>query len=257
MEQTTETIEKRAPVRLVGISSKYHTAPAFVCPRFDAVMGTFTVGDKVYKGEKISKHGEEPALYAAIGTPINVTNVESFRIAHLQNFNLDNPADEFILEMAKHSGFVALNKKDINPGSEHRYYIEDKDQEAVQTISKAAKIRKALDHISSISAEKMEDVCRLLGLYIKGMSKTQAQAGLEQRAMDKPDDILSVFQDKDKEVKVFLKKLVDEAIVTITDRKYYHGKELLGISEDFAIEFLKDTNNRDLVGQLNKQLKGI
>ncbi|MEO7397227.1 MAG: hypothetical protein ABIW84_01550 [Ilumatobacteraceae bacterium] len=255
MTDTKEVLDTKVPVRLIGISNKFHTAPVFVCPKFDSVMGTFTVGDKVYKGKRVSDEGVEPVIYSAIDTPINVTNVDSFRLQHLQMFDPSNPSEMFILEMAKGSGFVAASKKDANPGSDHRYYIENKEDEAIQTISKASKIRKALDHISTLSAEKMEDVCRLIGLHVKGMSKTQSQAALEQRAMDKPDDILDVFTDKDKEVKIFLKKLVDKNVITISDRKYYHGKELLGIGEDYAVEFLKDSNNRELVGQLNKLLK--
>jgi len=260
MEQTKEIKENTdvpaVTVRLIGIDNRFHLAPIYVAPRFDEIMGVFYVGDKKYKGKMISEQGVDPKIFATTDAPIQLTNVDSFRVAHLDTFD---PADQgrmLVLQMAIDSGFVAKDKRSVNP-AEHRYYIENKEEEAVQTVSKAKRVRDALSAIDSLSAEKMEDIARLTGEYVKGMSKTQAQAALERLAMDSPDKILSVFDDKDREVKIFLEKLVVADIVKLQNNQYHYNKQLMGVNRDFAIEWLKDKANEAIVRQMAQQLKGI
>jgi hypothetical protein len=258
MEQTLEIKEPitlMVPVRLVGIDNRFHVAPIYVAPKFDELMGKFYVGDKEYKGKLISDQGADPKVFSAEGAPMQFTNLESFRIAHLQMFDPANESQMLILQMAVDSGYVAKDKGDINP-TQHRYYIENKDSEAKLTISKASKVRMALELIGTLSAEKMEDTARLVGEYVKGMSKTQAQAALEKLAMEKPERLLAVFEDKDREVKIFLNKLVGNSVVIIEGGQYMFNKQVIGISEGFAIEWLKDKGNESVVRQMATLVKG-
>jgi hypothetical protein len=259
MEQTleqTEIVDKKSvPLRLIGINPKFNEAPAYVCPGFDEIRGIFTVGGKEYKGKLISKEGEDPKIFSAENCPMpGMTNSESYRIAHLQAFDPNNPQQMFLLEMALDSGFVAKEKAEVNP-AQHRYYIENKETEAIEIVSKAQKIRKALSFIETLSAEKLVDTARLIGEYVMNMSTTQAQAALEKVAMDKPDRILSVFGDKDKDVKIFLNKLLNAGILTFENGQYHYNKQLIGINEAQTLEWLKDSNNKDVVQQMAKLIK--
>lgn len=248
MEKVEDT---KTTVRLIGISDKYHVAPAYITPKFDEITREFIVGGKRYKGKTHSTEDNAPII--AEGTPVRVSDVDSYRIAHLQNFDPSNEVEMFLLQIAKDSGFVAENKAAINPAV-HRYYIENKEEEAMVVVSKADRTYEAMGKIKSMSLEEMIDFGRLVGIYTKNMSKTLAESALVKMAQDKPDFILSSYNDKNKKVRTFLKKLVSAHIIRIQNGKYVYGNDLIGVNEDFTIEYLKDTTNNALISQWNSML---
>jgi hypothetical protein len=252
-KETQEILEKRTGiVRLVGTDQKYHTSPVYITPKFEEVTKTFYVGDKSYKGKVESEDNEK--VVVADGTPIRLTDHDSFRFAHLQTFNMESEEQRFLLELALADEMVASSKDEINPGV-HRFYIEDKEKEADSKISKNQRVFLAMEKLRSMSLEEMQDYGRLLQIFTRDMSRAQLEAALYDLALLKPMDILNVSEDKNSKHKIFLRKLVQADILKLVNGKYMSGNELVGANEDFAIEFMRDSSNNALITQWNKILK--
>lgn len=254
MTQETKVLERTTGVvRLIGTDQKYHTAPVFLAPRYDEVSRTFTINGKQYKGKEVTENNEKVTI--AEGTPIRVTDVDSFRFAHLQSFDMSNEQHRFLLELALGDGMVAASKKEVNNGV-HRYYIEDKEREAVDKIGKTQLVFQAMEKIRAMSLEEMQDYGRLFGIHTKDQSRSQLEAALYDLSMESPNKILSVSEDRNSKHKIFLRKAIQHGIVRVVNGKYMNGTELVGANEDYAIEFLRDPQNSALVTQWNKMMKG-
>jgi len=239
-------------VRLVGVNNKYHVAPVFIAPKFNDVTKTFTIGGKEYK-TKIAEENNEK-IFVADGTPIRITDLDAFRYTHLQSFDLAFEEQRFLLSMALDDAMVAPNKEAVNPDSEHRYYIEDKESEALDAIKKSTLVYDAMQKIKDMPLEEQVDYARLLGIYRPDISKTRIEAELMRIAMEKPSEITKIANDRDSKHKVFLKKLVNAGIVRVANGKYLNGTELVGANEDFAIQFLRDEHNSKLIADWTKML---
>lgn len=244
---------KEGIVRLIGTEQKYHTAPVYITPKYDELTRTFFVNGKEYKGKEVMENDQK--IVIAEGTPIRVTDCDSFRMAHLQSFNMAKPEDRFLLELALGDGMVAPSKLEVNNGV-HRYYIEDKDKEAGDKISKSQLVYKAMEKVRAMSLEEMTDYARLLGIYTKDMSRNQLEAALYDMSLEKPNQILAVEKDGNAKYKIFLRKAVAAGIIRVSNGKYMNGNELVGANEDYAIEFLRDPQNSALTTQWNKMMKG-
>lgn len=253
MEATEIQDSTSGLVRLVGVNSKYHVAPVYLTPKFNEVTKTFTIGGVIYKTE-MSDDNNEIKTYVAIGTPVRITNVDAFRYAHLQSFDMSQEDQRFLLTIAMDDVMVAPNKESVNPDSVHRYYIEDKESEAKETISKSTLVLDAMQKIKSMSLEEMTDYARLLQIFRPDISRMQIEAELMRLAIEKPADIIAVASDRNAKHKILLKKLVNAQILEIRGGKFMNGAELIGANEDFAIEFLRDANNSKLVEDWIKML---
>lgn len=248
----SETIEKK--VRLIAIDSKYHTSPVFAAPKYNEITKEFSINGKIYKGKKSDNTENSPVISEE--APVRLTDQDSYRLAHLMEFKIGDPVDEFLLDVALESGYVAKSKAEVNPGTIHRFYLEDKEQEATSLITKAELSFAAMTQIKAMSLEDMENCARLIGGLMKNMSKKQIEAYLMKEATEHPQRVLDSLEDKNKKQRIFLNKLLDNKIVEIRSGKYYHGKELIGVNEDFAIEFIKDSRNSTLITQWHQQMKG-
>jgi hypothetical protein len=257
MNQVAEEIigRREGIVRLVGTEQKYHTSPVYIAPKFESVTRTFTIGAKSYKGKEMTEN--EQKIVIAEGTPggIRVSDCDSFQFKHLQRFDMSKEEDRFLLELAlSDSTMVAPSKADVNNGV-HRYYVEDKDKEASDKVSKSQLVFNAMEKLRSMSLQEMEDYGRLLGVWTKDISRSQLEAALYDMSLEKPSKILDVATNKDSKHKIFLRKLVSSGIVRVSNGKYMNGSELVGANEEYAIEFLRDSQNNALITQWSKMLK--
>lgn len=248
METTVDSNIKR----LVAVDKKYHQAPVFITPKEDP--STRKVIDYKSKLSQKLQDSVTISLEPKRDRDDNVIDEMSVRAYHLQVFDLNNPNDALLFEVIKDDKMIALSKEAINP-DRHRFYIEDKEKEATQTISKSKLKGKAFASIANLSMEEMLNYARILGKYTTNLSSTQVESALYQIAEDKPQLILDVSNDKNLKHKIFLKKLLEANIIYMDNGKYMNGKDLLGINEDYTIQWLKDPLNSSIVTQWHKMMK--
>jgi len=233
-------------------------APVYLAPIYDELTKTFTIGDKTYKGKVLDNKTDGMEVVSAEGTPISMTNHDSYRFIHLQEFDTSNEIENFLLSILLSSDMCAKNKGSVNP-IQHRYYLENKESEAEEIINKYEKSLRALEKINALgSDDERFDFARLvLKTNVVAYSNKQVHAELIKLAYENPDFIVQAGDDPNKKVRMFLKKLVDNKIIGIRGGKFYNGSDLLGINEDYTVEYLKNPENSALVEQLSKEVKAL
>lgn len=239
--------------RLVAIDKKYHEAPVYIAPKEDP----HTRKPLDYKSRLPESMRDLVTITMdpKLDRDGNVIDEMSIRVSHLQVFDLNVPNDALIFEVVKDDPMIAPSKNAVNPVV-HRYYIEDKEKEAAVTISKAKLRKKAYDIIESLSTEQMENYAKILGKFLVGLSGTQIESALYDIAEEKPQLIIDVNNDKDLKYKIFLKRCIERNYIHMDNGKYMNGKDLVGINEDYAIQWLKDPQNAPIVSQWGAMLEG-
>lgn len=230
-------------VRIVAIKNDFHKAPYYIAPKMDPIKKQYITGQ-----EHLSKE-EREAL------PFKIDEDTSLPVNHLQMFDLENETDKIIFDFIKLDKAIAKSKKDVNP-EVHRFYIEDKEEEAKEKISKTSKLKKALKFVDGLGLEELIDLGRVLGIGGAKSSNLEIQSAIEDLCVTKPQQIINVFDDPDRKYKMFLSKLVDgHILVKIDGGTYKYGDEVIGVNEQYAIEYLRNKENNPVVTQWAKLLK--
>lgn len=223
--------------RIIATDRQYQQSPFYISATFDPDRKIYITGQE-FKDE------EEKKKCALVIDP-----EESYQIKHLQVFDTDSPVDVELLKLIRtKTQDIASSKNEAIPGV-HRFYLENKEDEAKDTISKIEMKLEAFKRIKGLSLDEMVDHSRLVGLHVKNLSKTQVEAGLLNFCENSPEVVLDMFKDNDKDVKIFFKKLVDKGILNFKKGKYVYNEEVIGINEDYAIQYLKDKKNISVVEQ--------
>lgn len=257
MEQTQEI------VRIVATTKKYEKAPFFMAPEFGSDRKPIYYFDKDNELSDKDKADFREAL------AFTDTSDESgvLKLHHLMRLSMNDMRDKaifyYLKNLPEHKTIVAQNKLKVNP-SKHRFYIENKEVEAVSSISRYAYKKKALDiadEIISKNSDKnqtVKDALRLLGVPIKGISNSQAASSLLQVADLESKKFLTVLDDKYREYKVFIVKCIEKDIIyKHTSGSYSYGEKnnIIAQTENQMIAFLQDKANQNLVTMWSKTLE--
>jgi len=232
-------LPERKRIRIVGTDKKYHTAPIFIVPKYDEQRKMLVLGQEKWTPEEKQELKDSGYIMDAD---------TSIRVSHLMTLNLENIIDRAHYEVIIRDPEIAEDKKSINPGV-HRYYIEDKEEEAVEVVTKTKRKKLAMDAIDTWSLDEQVSNARVLGCFVQNLSKVQIEAWLYELADKTPDKIVDIAKDKNLKVKIFINKLIDKNIWHIDSGRYMCGKDLIGINLEYAIAFLQDKANKTLVTQ--------
>lgn len=232
-----ELVEEKQKVRIIAAKSDYHTAPYFVAAKPDPKTKKYNTGQKF-------KDDEEKASAVFVIDPD-----ESYPIRHLDVFDLTQEVDKIMYEFFKLDPAIAPNKASVNPGV-HRFYWEDKEEDAKATIKSITNKRKAfviLDKLGTL--EEMQDFGRLVGIMSKDANRTLLEGSLVEMADTKPKKIVDAYDDKSRKERAFLRKAMVFDVIKKVSGKYMFNQEVIGVNEDYAIEYIKDSNNSRVVAQ--------
>jgi hypothetical protein len=235
-------------LKLIATSKDFHVAPFFIAPKFDEQRKALNTG-QVWDTdpEKAKKQKENAAIV--------VTEEDSFMIKHLMEFNLENEVDRTIFEIIKlHDDIIASSKDKVIPG-QHRYYIENKEAEAQSEISKVNIMIEAMNMIKDMSTEQMEDFGRVCQIRVRDLTKTQIEGELLKVAQRDPALVVRMGKDKNLKQRIFLKKLMENGKIYLSNGVFKYGDEVIGTSETHAVDWFNDPKNSKLVTELAKFLK--
>lgn len=254
MQQTQDI--QTGKKRLIGTDKKYHTAPVFITPVLDEQAGVFVVGNSRYNAKKI-KEGDNIEYFEVDDPkcPVKFSSYDSFPIGHTQSFDMGNPTQKFIFEVAMHSPYVAKTKAEVNP-QYHRYYVEDLELDAIEELAKADRFLDAANIVKSLKGpEDRLDFARVLGVGNKRMSDNQVYAALMKSAKETPNLVMDSWNDASRKVRQFLRKVVEAGIVNMKNGNYVYGKDVIGVNEEFAVTWMKEPANNAIVTQWHSMLK--
>ena len=251
-------------VRLIALpkghnGKAYQMAPFYMSPKQDPNTKKFLTGQdipwimdsqgKIYspESEENKKKRNEVALV--------IDPNESYAIRHLQEFDTENPIDNVMLEfIKKQDDIVALNKRSAIPTT-HRFYIEDKEDEAVEIISTAKIELKALNAITEMNFAQMKELARVLGAgNVSNLTQSQVEAVLITKAKGDPKKFMAAVQDPEKSHRAFLKRCIENHLIKIVAGKYMRGEEIIGLSEKAALDYLRAPENRNISVELLRMM---
>jgi hypothetical protein len=192
--------------------------------------------------------------------PVPGTNIVlSDRNFHVEvkngkTLDLSNPNDAFMLKVLMNSGWIAKNKRVLNPNEGHKFIMEDPELDAEETSVKVDKVYDAVSLLREMSVEEKRDLCRLMGQYTNKMNEKKIDGFLKGRAQSDPDEIINLLEHKDYKYRVFLKRLQDAGVIRVEDGKYFYGETIVGIDQDTAVFYLRDQRNKDVIDQWGRFL---
>lgn len=252
-----------AIVRIVAVSDTFKRAPNYLTPNFDVKTKKYLTGQDINwkdgqeDGRKVLVFATDEDEAKAKKLPLVIDPNESYSVRHNMEFNTDISADKILLEFfMAHKSIIADKKSNIISGT-HRFYILDSNEEAKETVSKAEAEYSAMTEIKKMSLEDMTNFARVLGIgKVGGLSKTQIEAALFEKAKSQPAYVMSLIKDPDQKVKAFLKHLIEKNIVRLFSGKYMYNQEILGTNEGAVIEYLREPKNTNIVNEFSRLLKG-
>jgi len=266
-------------VKFIAIERKYRAEPYQAVAPLDSKLNTYITGQHVdfndpsTKGnltlQEITGEVEIKPEGRKRKFPIVISETDVVLIQHNKPYNCKvedgNPLNakeyaeaHFIVAQEK---LVAPNKDSIM--SWHKFYLEDKDEEAKAFVSKADRAYEA-EHLirSKATIGDYKSIVMMLNLTVPGfnidykiMSETRLKALLIQQAKENPDSIIKSFSDEGKDY-LFIAELLDAKIIShkVGDG-YYDGNKFLAAEIPSLIAFMNDAANSSSLGKFGKLLK--
>lgn len=156
---------------------------------------------------------------------------------------------------------IAKSKNSVD--AKNRFYIENKEEEArVSTMMFTIKTKALLlaQEIVAAGSSSCRDNARLLGIPVKGVSDGQVASALLTSADTQPKAFLTIFDDKFKDHKIFISKLIDRGLIMKTrSGSYSHGDKnnIIAVSDNTMIAYLEDRANTSVVNMWAKEIGDI
>jgi len=177
---------------------------------------------------------------------------ESIPIHPLETFDCSRVKDAGLFLVLATTGELAPNKGLVNP-DHHMFYVEDKEAEAIKTISSLEKKRKCWDYIDqNISIEDLPAYFKLIKHdNPDNLSKDVMVAGLQMEAEKNPADVFTVFNDEKLPYKLLVQKLVVEGTIQYNsyDSVYKSGDMVIGSTLEEVVTFMLKEENAALRDQ--------
>jgi hypothetical protein len=135
------------------------------------------------------------------------------------------------------------------------FYVEDLDVDMDKKSDKRDLIFRAMDFLKKATESKKREIMRLIGTDAKFFTYRQVTDHLEDRAFTNPAEILNAAGDRNYHGKLLLYRLIDGKMVTVNRGVYKYGDIVMGVSEEQALEFMKDGKNIPLIEAMRKNLE--
>jgi hypothetical protein len=250
-------------IRLLAIDEKFRKAPHYLTPAEDPKKrGAYKTGqDLNWKIE--TEDGKKKFVLAtdedekkAKKLALIIDPNESYMVKDKMQFDLDAPGDVIFLDFLKmQPEIIASKKSDCIPGRQ-RYYLENKDDEAQEAVTKMDKEYDAVAKIKAMNLSEKKDFARVLGVgKVDGLSEVMIQAALFERCKNSPALVLSTMEDPNYKAKSFLRKLIERNVIRFGNGKYTYGNEIMATNETAMLEFMRNKSNANLLSEWGRAMK--
>ncbi len=165
-----------------------------------------------------------------------------------------DPFDELVYVFLSSHHLVAKDEQHVT--AHHRLVMRNEDAEAVVKNTKEKMIRKCYRELDKMSSEQMRTALRLLGVRTVGLSNEIVESRLTERIKTDPQLFISRWiDDKDKEIKNFIERAIEDRIITRNKNIYTFGTDTLAHSLSECVTFFKDAKNAEMYKMINQTLE--
>lgn len=167
--------------------------------------------------------------------------------------DLDNPLDEVKYLVAKSNPEVANSKDEIT--GKTIFVLFDEIEEQKKTARKFDYIIEAYKYIAEMSPNDRRSFLKLFGIKSANLVDDGVKTKLKELADDDSKKFCMLYEDKNKEEKMFLFDLIQANILRKSGVAYVYNDEVIGGNEELTLEFLKNKKNQTTVVALKAQLE--
>ena len=232
-------------VTLVACHNLYRDVPFFAHPVYNNELRGYDLCGQE-KLTEIQKKNE----------PFILDPLESIALTHNMKFYKGIPHDELMYKFVQSLiavGIVAEDVRKVQKGK-HIFYLDDKEVLSLAITDKADKTMKALNLLSDkVTLDDLKGYALLLKMNIKGLTENQIKAGLQQKALDNPADVIEAIEGNNDD-KLFILQLLDKGILIRKQGRIYDDQILIGRDLDEAMMYKKDVVNQQLVDAWSRKL---
>ena len=227
-------------VSIFAVSKRYKIKPFLAAAPWNDVENRYITGQEDMSTSELNDC--EVRINPNQNYPIN--NGDRFTLIK-ENGKYVKNRDWCMVEFFKQLPEVAANR--LSATKQHLFYLENKEQEAVQSLSIDKLIGKAFAKLSEVTTlSDMSDMLYYFGENPKNYSSSVAEARLYAIAKTEPKKITEYFDNIDvsKQV-VVIKKALRLGILKRAEQSGYimYGNTLMGANEFDAAVFLHDEKN--------------
>lgn len=257
-------------VRLIAKDRRYKEKPYPAIPVLDDRIGTYITGQHIVPGDPSTEGnltvkemiGEDSLTIAKKKKFPFVINPENpTQMFHMMKLNLSknskseyvNAKDKAFFDFFLLQKFVAPSLSEFREGY-HYFYIEDKEKEANEAISKEDRVYNAMRFVKEhASIRSLEDIAlylnykvKIIHIPLKVLSKTQLEFKIMNACKTHPDVVSECFSKRAKEI-MYVLKLVDYDIVSMKSGAFYDGSIFIGNTPDSILDYIRKEENKEII----------
>ena len=257
-------------VRVIAKDQRYKEKPYPAIPVLDDGIGTYITGQHIVPGvpetennlTKAEMVGSKELTVAKkkkfpyIINPENPTHIfheKKLNLSKKSNGDYVNTKDKALFDFFLLQRFVSPSLSEFREGY-HYFYIEDKEKEADESISKEHRIYKAMHFVKEhTSIRSLEDIALYLNykvnkfhIPLKVLSKIQLESKILDACKTHPDAVSECFSKSAKEI-MYVLKLVDYDIVSLKSGSFYDGDLFIGNTPESILDFIRKEDNKEIV----------
>lgn len=242
MFKTLEQLEEGTPShQVIRLKSVYKQGKTTVQPVKD--------GTGWYKGvERLSEDQKKSRTHWAEPT-------SKYVLKDGTTFDLSDEAMRITWAWVKHSPCIALTYEEVQftPGTE--FFIHVDGEEAQKSVTRKETKYKAARLIMEDNAANYPLRAKLLGVNMDNEVAIVLKEYLLDQADTVPEKVISIYESHDLSYRLLLLKAMDKDIIKRDAQSgiYTYGNTVLGMTEDTAVAWMQDKNNRSLVELMEKE----
>lgn len=178
-----------------------------------------------------------------------VTGETSRRVTESMTIDLKRDFDVIDWAWMKHSRQIAKNAKEAAQNNSALFYVYNEETVIKEQINKADLMFEAMSLVKNASATEKGQRVRLMIGSTTGFKELEIEQYLKEKAMNEPEKIIKLFQDKDLKNKIFIMDLVQAEILRkdVKDKLFYYEERPLGASIEAVVEYMHKEENKELV----------
>jgi hypothetical protein len=171
--------------------------------------------------------------------------------------DLANPKDYIWYKNLLVHSEVANSETEKYDSPEYRYVMTSPEQEAKVKNEKGKVRREAYKLFARLTLADMRDVLKLLGQRVNNDASTDFIEGKITEFMDdKPSEFISLVNDEDFKMKVFIHNCIAVKAIKKSGPKYMlNGGDQIGLGMEETIEYLKDPEHQDVYKSLKAKVE--
>lgn len=172
----------------------------------------------------------------------------------------DNPMDELTLKIFEHDNLVVTSEKDKFSKPNAIYMLVKGEEVSKNKVSRRAIKAEAYSIFTKMSIEDMKNALLIYGKNPKTLNEIKIKELIGDEVEDRPERFLTVVNDKDFAIKVFVNDLIQENVIIKSGSVFMFDSEPIAHSTVDMVNFIKDKKNSQMVLTYKKILadkKGI